>query len=97
MKTENKAAGLNFNVMLEKPLIARETTTRRVIEIKLTAPEIAHKKESHIPLNLALVIDRSGSMGGEKILFVKQAAHHVVSMLSAEDRVGLFIYDNVAE
>jgi len=94
---KNKNMQFKSLVTLEKPLTARETPTRRVIEIKLTAPAIEKKKKEHIPLNLALVIDRSGSMNGEKMTYVKQAARHVVSMLSAEDRVGVFIYDNDAE
>ena len=95
----NKMKNTNFKIeaTLEKTLIAREAATRRVIEIKLTAPNVDKEEDRHIPLNLALVIDRSGSMAGEKIDFVKQAARHVVSMLNEEDRVGLFIYDNVAE
>jgi len=97
MKNEKENINFEMEVTLEKTLIARETTTRRVIEIKVTAPGANQKTEGHIPLNLALVIDRSGSMTGEKINFVKQAAHHVVSILTAEDRVGLIIFDSIVE
>lgn len=88
---------LQLEATTEKALIASTTATRRVVEIKLQAPEPLHRKEKRLPLNLGLVIDRSGSMSGDKIEYVKQAARHVISMLTPSDRAGLFIYDNVAE
>ncbi|NSW52568.1 MAG: VWA domain-containing protein [Anaerolineae bacterium] len=88
---------LQIEATLEKALIAKEHATRRVVEIKLQAPATQRKQEQRMPLNLGLVIDRSGSMQGEKIEYVKQAARHVIGMLKADDRAGLFIYDNIAE
>ncbi|MFM8448600.1 MAG: VWA domain-containing protein, partial [Haliscomenobacter sp.] len=49
--------------------------------LELNAAE-ATKSPSRVPLNLSLVIDRSGSMGGEKIEFAKQAAKFVVDNLN---------------
>ncbi|MFY9158173.1 MAG: von Willebrand factor type A domain protein [Chloroflexi bacterium ADurb.Bin120] len=50
-----------------------------------------------MPLNLALVIDRSGSMHGEKLHFAKQAAAHVIDLLDQQDRAAIVIYDNEVE
>jgi Ca-activated chloride channel homolog len=47
-----------------------------------------------VPLNLALVIDRSGSMSGDKIAFAKKAAQFVVDNLQADDRVSIVQYDD---
>lgn len=47
-----------------------------------------------VPLNLALVIDRSGSMAGDKIAFAKKAAQFVVDNLQAEDRLSIIQYDD---
>ena len=44
-------------------------------------------------LNLALVIDRSGSMAGEKLEYVKAASNHIVSILNEKDRVALVDFD----
>lgn len=49
------------------------------------------------PVNLALVIDRSGSMGGKKIADARAAAQAVVAQLRDGDRLALVIYDDVAE
>jgi Ca-activated chloride channel family protein len=48
-------------------------------------------------VDLALVIDRSGSMAGEKLASAKRAAHGIVARLGAGDRVTLIQYDNTAE
>ena len=46
-------------------------------------------------MNLALVIDRSGSMGSErKLEFAKKAAEKLVSRLRSEDRLALVVYDD---
>ena len=38
-----------------------------------------------LPMNLALVIDRSGSMRGEKIEKTREAARHLIKQLSDKD------------
>lgn len=48
-------------------------------------------------LNIALVLDRSGSMGGAAIAEARKAAQYVVDHLEPGDRCGIVIYDNVAE
>ena len=49
------------------------------------------------PLNLALVIDRSGSMSGDRIVHAKRAANGIIDRLSAQDRVALIQYDDRAQ
>jgi len=49
------------------------------------------------PLNIALVIDVSGSMGDEqKLVYARQAALDVVDRLDATDRLALVVYDDYA-
>ncbi|MFQ6133789.1 MAG: VWA domain-containing protein, partial [Armatimonadota bacterium] len=50
------------------------------------------------PLNICLVVDRSGSMGQEgKIEYARQAAIEVVERLAASDTIALVAYDHAAE
>jgi hypothetical protein len=50
-----------------------------------------------LPLDLALVIDRSSSMRGEKIFNVKRAVHDVLKLLGPNDLVTLVFFDDRAE
>jgi uncharacterized membrane protein len=52
------------------------------------------EKEKEKPsLALALVIDKSGSMGGVKIEMAKDAAKAAVELLGAKDKVGVLTFD----
>ena len=46
------------------------------------------------PLNVALVIDRSGSMAGAPLRYALQAASDFVDRLTAEDRLSIVVYDD---
>lgn len=63
---------------------------RALVKIAGKEPEGAR----HAPLNLALVLDRSGSMDGEKLDRAKEAAAFLVRRLRAHDRVGVIAYDD---
>ncbi len=49
-----------------------------------------------IPLNLCLVIDQSTSMDGERLDYVKAAAHQIVDELGKEDIVGVVAFNDRA-
>jgi Ca-activated chloride channel homolog len=77
----------------DRNLVAREVPSQRVLEIAVQAPEaVLHTVRPR--LNLALILDRSGSMSGEKLEYVKQAAAHVLDLLGEQDRAALVAYDN---
>ncbi|OON68349.1 vWA domain-containing protein [Hymenobacter sp. CRA2] len=46
------------------------------------------------PLNVALVMDRSGSMAGVPLRYAQQAAANFVDRLSPEDRLSIVVYDD---
>ena len=49
------------------------------------------------PVNLALVIDRSGSMSGQRIQQAKEAARTAIRLLKPDDIISLIAYDSSAE
>lgn len=53
---------------------------------------IAHQGSARPPLNVAVVIDRSGSMAGDKIEHAKAAARRLVNVLGENDRVAVVSY-----
>ncbi|MBZ4417081.1 VWA domain-containing protein [Myxococcus sp. RHSTA-1-4] len=65
-------------------------TSELFATVDLTGAEVPGAKRS--PVNLALVIDRSGSMSGYKLAQAKQAARHLVSLLRDEDRLAIVHY-----
>lgn len=62
-------------------------------------PVHMHPKGSEVVLSAAmvLVIDRSGSMSGEKIRLAKRAAGATADALSSRDRLGVVAFDSAAQ
>jgi Ca-activated chloride channel homolog len=46
------------------------------------------------PLNLVVVLDRSGSMGGEKIAAARAALDRLVDKMTDDDRLGVVLFDD---
>lgn len=66
------------------------------LQIELFSQEIEAK--DRIPLNISLVIDRSGSMASERKLdYVKKSAEFVVNNLSATDVLSLVTYESLVQ
>jgi Ca-activated chloride channel family protein len=59
--------------------------------------ETSRDKLKLLSLSMVIVIDRSGSMAGEKLAMARQAASASVKLLSQHDRVGVIAFDGVAE
>ena len=47
-----------------------------------------------LPVNLALVLDRSGSMSGGKLELARQAAERALALLKSDDRFAVVVYDD---
>ena len=83
---------MKVEAKLDYPRIPQgEAATVRLL-VRLT-PEPANRAR-RIPLDIALVLDRSSSMHGEKLQCVKEAAGELVSCLSPEDTVSLTAYND---
>src|SRR5262249_51644795 len=48
----------------------------------------------HVPVRMLLVLDRSGSMRGEKMTRTRQAAEALISALEPNDSLGIIAFDN---
>lgn len=64
--------------------------------IQIQAPQISEPSSRRTALHLAIVLDRSGSMGGEPIHHAKKCAKYFVSQLHGDDQVAVIAYDNRA-
>lgn len=74
-------------------LISNRVPTSRALEIEFTAPE-AVKGSASTPLNLALVIDRSGSMSAGKLERAKLAVSQILELMRPIDSVSIVDFDN---
>ncbi len=66
------------------------------VVIKLETPnQFASRDQNRTPLNVGLVIDRSGSMADKgKMEYAKAAAKFIVDNLTSEDRLSIVEYDD---
>ncbi len=90
--TASPGADLTLRVAPERDLIYSNGSREVVVQIDLDARRPEHGKRA--PMNLALVLDRSGSMQGAKIEKAKQAACVAIDHLSDNDYFSLVTFDN---
>lgn len=80
---------------LDYALLSSEGNDTAVLKVSLT-PEHHLSNANRPPLNLAIVLDRSGSMNGNKIEMAKRAAARAFESLRPEDRVSIISYSSSA-
>jgi Ca-activated chloride channel homolog len=62
--------------------------------LKIASPLPVESATKRPPLNLALVIDHSGSMEGLRLEYAKAAAKYAISQLTAFDKASITIFDD---
>lgn len=77
-------------------LIAGREQTVDVL-VRITPPNIDTGASRRPMLNLSLVLDRSGSMEGEKMSRAREATCYAIEQLLPADRLSVVIFDNVVE
>ena len=61
--------------------------------LRVNADEVPNPRERKNTLNLAIVIDRSGSMSGQPLDEAKRSAIMMVEQMHSDDRVAIVTYD----
>ena len=77
-------------------LLNQENTFDVLLKIS-SEVEDSPKETERLPLNLSLVIDRSGSMNGEPLEEAKKCASMLVDRMSEKDRLSVVTYESHAE
>lgn len=92
-KQSQKSGGIRYSAAFENDYYTRNSR-QGFYYAELKTDASINSNQLHVPLNLSVVIDRSGSMSGEKIENVKRAAKYLVDQLSSEDYLSIVIYDS---
>jgi len=87
------AAEVDVQLSLDRSMLPAESEGTGYLKIALIPALIKHA-ESRPPLNIAIVLDRSGSMGGQKIADAKAGVIEAMNHISSNDRLSFIVYDN---
>jgi Ca-activated chloride channel family protein len=80
---------------LHGAIVTQQPMTLDVL-VRITPPAVTLKAD-RVPLNLSLVIDRSGSMQGQKMHYAREAARFAVENLLPCDRISIVLFDDRIE
>lgn len=83
---------MGLTLSTDRTLVRAGSRSTRYVTAHYTAPE-ATRRTGRRPLDVAIVIDRSGSMSGPKLQLARQAARRAVQLLGPQDFVALVAYD----
>lgn len=88
---------LKLNARTDRRYIRSTSRSNRFVLAEIVAPHQhadPNQERKRPAVNLAFVLDRSGSMAGEKIALAKQALVGSVGRLQADDRFSVVVYDD---
>jgi Ca-activated chloride channel family protein len=77
----------------DRHLIRSTHRSERFVLVELEAPH-SNQPTARDPLNIAFVLDRSGSMSGEKIALAREAVETAIERLLPTDTFAVVVYDD---
>ncbi len=90
-----KSAALKSSLSVERSSLYRGDTRTLYVLVHFNAPELDIPPSARPPLNLTLVLDRSGSMADKgKIEYLRDAAKMAVAQLGGRDVVSVVEFDD---
>lgn len=91
------AEQLKVEILTERARLAAGREQTVDVLVRITPPELGSDGAARRRLNLAAVLDRSGSMQGAKMARAREAAAYCVDQLLPSDRLSVVIFDDVVE
>ena len=85
-----------FTIRQDRILIRQNAHSKRFLLARIVAPT-AVRERTRPPVNLAIVVDRSGSMSGDKLRIAKAAVEEAIGRLGPDDRFSIVAYDDVVD
>lgn len=87
---------ITCKVELDQDVLPADQRQTAVVKVSLVA-EAPPKEMKRPPVNLCIVLDHSGSMGGHKIEQAREAALEALSRLGEQDIFSLVVYNSSVE
>lgn len=84
---------MDFTVRTDHAYLGDATPFRRYVVVSIKVPDQA-VASPRSAVNTAIVLDRSGSMGGEKLDLARKAVAEALNLLNDRDRFSLLVYDD---
>jgi Ca-activated chloride channel family protein len=83
-----------FSARTDRHLVRANGRSRRHVLLTLTAPRARRRATKRPAVNVAFVLDRSGSMSGSAIGLAKCAVERALQGLTPSDRFSIVAYDD---
>src|SRR4051794_4593102 len=90
---------ISLKARADRRFIRSTYRSNRFVLAELKAPHAHHEEglRGRPAVNLAFVIDRSGSMAGEKLRLAKLAVEQSIARLQSDDRFSITVYDDAID
>jgi len=88
-----RAEQVQLDVAMGRPVVLAEQKETAYLRVAMTGFEMRDPSR-RTPANVAIVLDKSGSMQGDKIAEAKRAAIMAIERLKADDIVSVVAYDS---
>lgn len=89
------AGEVTLRATLARPYLPAQTAQVAYVLIEVQPTQVV--AQVRMPVNVGFVLDRSGSMKGEKIERVRQAVSMAIDLLDAQDIASIVIFDHRTE
>lgn len=89
--------GIHLQWTLSRSVLGESNEPQLVYILLEATPEGLPTQLPKLPLNMCLVLDRSSSMRGERLLEVKDAAQRIVDQMGQQDYFSLVTFNDRAE
>ncbi len=90
-----RAGALSISAQLDRAFVSERGGGEAYLEVDVIA-DGKREQGARVPVNAVLVLDRSGSMTGQKLARAKEAARELLTQLNGDDRFALIDFGSDA-
>lgn len=85
------------NIYFLPPSSPQSGPSEFCLYLEMNSEEQEKINDNRMPLNISLVLDKSGSMQGDNIKYVKIACNSIIKELTKEDKLSIVVYNNSSQ